>query len=337
MERKNIFWIRRLFFLLTVACLVLQTNLAGSFESRSGVEYNLLNFSIKLFSFDFVEEKGRSGHESSFPISGHPIIGTNHDVLARLLGPVDTVTFRLVSLKGETLQTLNLSRPPNAIPQQTAYYGFDIQIPEGPFKAAVSGLDASGTPYDMTFPTVFNAQTVEVNFLAPVYFTPGITTLSANVTNHGSADTFKVKATDNNGFINRVAPSSLKLNTGQTSQFEFDVSVPSGTTELTRINLNLVVTSASNSNISNFAAEKKMVIIPPTITVPADITAPSTGTLTPVDIGTATATDNFGIDSIINDAPTAGFPLGVTVVIWTATDTGGNQSSATQNITITSP
>jgi hypothetical protein len=294
------------------------------------------NPSIEFGSFDFIEEKGRPEHEAFFPISGQPVSGTNHEVLARLLGPVDTVVFRLVSLTGETLQAMNLSPPPNPPPGETKYYG-SAQVPNEPFKAAVSGLDTSGIPYDITFQKVFNAQTVEVNFIPPVNFIPGATTLPGDVTNHGSADTFSVIATDNNGFVTRVTPSLLTLSTGQTGQFEFDVSVPSGTPEDTRINLTLLVTSTSNPLVSNFAIEKTLVLIPPTVTVPADITVASTGTLTLVDIGTATATDNFGIDSIVNDAPAEGFPIGTTVVTWTATDTGGNQSFATQNITITPP
>ena len=39
------------------------------------------------------------------------------------------------------------------------------------------------------------------------------------------------------------------------------------------------------------------------------------------------------VTSITNDAPEV-FPLGETIVIWTATDSSGNSASATQSITI---
>jgi len=56
-----------------------------------------------------------------------------------------------------------------------------------------------------------------------------------------------------------------------------------------------------------------------------------------VVLGTATATDNCstaGQITITNNAP-AQFPLGITTVIWTATDACGNQSTCSQTVTVT--
>src|SRR5574338_1147615 len=72
----------------------------------------------------------------------------------------------------------------------------------------------------------------------------------------------------------------------------------------------------------------------PAITVPADITQEATskdGTI--VSIGAAQATDAIGVESIISDAPES-FPLGTTTITWTANDTAGNISTATQHVTI---
>ncbi|GJL79850.1 MAG: hypothetical protein NPINA01_28390 [Nitrospinaceae bacterium] len=83
--------------------------------------------------------------------------------------------------------------------------------------------------------------------------------------------------------------------------------------------------------------------IPPVITVPADLTVEATGIQTGVFIGQATATDNVSAPAditITNNAPPPHrigyiqFPVGVTPVIWTATDERGNSSTATQTITI---
>ena len=63
------------------------------------------------------------------------------------------------------------------------------------------------------------------------------------------------------------------------------------------------------------------------------MTAEATGATTPVAIGTATATDAVGIASITSNAP-ASFPVGLTVVTWTAADTAGNTGTATQNVTV---
>ena len=72
----------------------------------------------------------------------------------------------------------------------------------------------------------------------------------------------------------------------------------------------------------------------PVITPPADITKEASNTQTPVTLGTATVTDN--VDSALtasadNNGP---FPLGVTTITWSATDTAGNTGTATQNVTI---
>jgi hypothetical protein len=52
-----------------------------------------------------------------------------------------------------------------------------------------------------------------------------------------------------------------------------------------------------------------------------------------VDLGNAIATDEVEVASITNDAP-AVFPLGDTVVTWTATDSSGNSVNATQTVTV---
>ncbi len=49
------------------------------------------------------------------------------------------------------------------------------------------------------------------------------------------------------------------------------------------------------------------------------------------DIGTANATDNCGVVSVVSDAP-AVFGLGTTTVTWTATDAAGNEATATEQI-----
>jgi len=71
----------------------------------------------------------------------------------------------------------------------------------------------------------------------------------------------------------------------------------------------------------------------PIISAPSDITAEATGILSTVSIGQATATDASGIASLSNNAPEK-FPLGITMVTWTATDAAGNVAQDTQRVTI---
>ena len=79
--------------------------------------------------------------------------------------------------------------------------------------------------------------------------------------------------------------------------------------------------------------------ISPLITCPADASEnadPSLCSKTGLVLGTATATDNCTPDAqiiITNDAPDP-FPVGTTLVTWTATDDCGNYSTCTQNVTV---
>jgi hypothetical protein len=74
----------------------------------------------------------------------------------------------------------------------------------------------------------------------------------------------------------------------------------------------------------------------PVIACPAAFTAlaNTTGCLYTGSIGTATASDNCSIKSIIA-TPAGPYPAGVTVVTWTATDSSGNTATCTQTVTIT--
>ena len=83
---------------------------------------------------------------------------------------------------------------------------------------------------------------------------------------------------------------------------------------------------------------------PPVITCPGSITTftdsgQSTATVNP---GTPAATDNCGLRSVVgvrNDgkALNAPYPIGVTTITWTATDTSGNTASCTQSIAVMVP
>ena len=74
----------------------------------------------------------------------------------------------------------------------------------------------------------------------------------------------------------------------------------------------------------------------PIVTCPADLTVSADAGVcdaTGVLLGTATATDNCTLATIADDAP-ATFPLGTTMVTWTATDVQGNSSNCTQFVTV---
>jgi hypothetical protein len=99
--------------------------------------------------------------------------------------------------------------------------------------------------------------------------------------------------------------------------------------------VDLVVTDTDGLGAACAADVTVQDTIVPSLTVPADITKECTSPDgTPVEIGTATAIDICDPDvAVINDAPPL-FALGVTPVLWTATDDDGNQTTDTQTITV---
>ncbi len=73
---------------------------------------------------------------------------------------------------------------------------------------------------------------------------------------------------------------------------------------------------------------------PPTISQISDISVEANNpTQNTVELTTPIVTDNVGVISITNDAPTA-YPIGETIVTWTATDVMGNTSTAPQKVIV---
>jgi gliding motility-associated-like protein len=102
---------------------------------------------------------------------------------------------------------------------------------------------------------------------------------------------------------------------------------------------NTTVTWILTDNAGNTASTTQIVTvvdnIAPQLTIPADIEVVANigCDANNVSLGQATATDNCGIQTIVNNAP-AIFPAGTTQVTWTATDNSGNQTSLVQLVTV---
>jgi hypothetical protein len=96
-----------------------------------------------------------------------------------------------------------------------------------------------------------------------------------------------------------------------------------------------VLWTATDANGNESSGTQSVTLVdktPPAVTPPPDVVVTATGGLTPADVGTATATDIFGA-TVSHDGP-ASFPVGLTLVTWTAVDGNGNQASATQRIEV---
>lgn len=98
----------------------------------------------------------------------------------------------------------------------------------------------------------------------------------------------------------------------------------------------VTATDASRNSASDSLVVTVVDTTPPTLSVPANITTSATGALTPVTLGTATATDAVdGVITVTNNAPASGFAVGTTTVIYTVTDSHANSVSKSQLVTVT--
>jgi len=136
------------------------------------------------------------------------------------------------------------------------------------------------------------------------------------------------EATSASGAVVDVAPY---VTTADVCGVSLNIS-PVGTFALGVTTVSVTATDCANNSTSTTTTVTVQDTTAPVITPPADITTEATAVQTPVVIGTATATDIFAV-SVTSDAP-ATFPVGTTVVTWTATDANGNSATATQNVTV---
>lgn len=100
---------------------------------------------------------------------------------------------------------------------------------------------------------------------------------------------------------------------------------------------NVLWTVVDDANVT--ATANQMVVVndtqAPTITAPADIAVDQNGTPTPVTLGASVVSDIADPNPMVaNDAPAGGFPVGVTTVVWTATDASGNSATDNQIVSV---
>lgn len=99
-----------------------------------------------------------------------------------------------------------------------------------------------------------------------------------------------------------------------------------------------LVTWTATDNHGNFVSYIQTVnvtdTIPPKITAPNDIVVEATDPEQNfVELSQPQVHDLIAVESVTNDAPDS-FPIGMTTVTWSATDTSGNQASDTQVVTV---
>ena len=217
-------------------------------------------------------------------------------------------------------------------------------------------VEATGvtTPVDIGVATAADAFPVEITNNAPDEFDIGSTIVTWTATDLGGNSV----TADQSVTVQDTTPPHLTVPTNitveatgfatpvdigvATATDAFPVEITNNAPDEFELGSTIVTWTATDEN-DNLSTVDQIITIedttPPVVTDPNDIVVSASGQTTFVNIGTATATDIFAIESITNDAPNL-FALGTTEVHWTATDVNGNsETTLTQTITVedTSP
>ena len=221
-----------------------------------------------------------------------------------------------------------------------------------PSDIVVEATDVSGMNVDIGEATVSDAIGIDsVSNNAPDLFYLGNTTITwAAVDSHGN----NASANQIISVIDTTAPTItapvdvtieaedpqsnvIAIGTATAQDTVGVISIENNAPEIFSLGDHLITWTATDAAGNLATTTQKVSVIdttPPTITAPESIQVEATSKLNNiVELGNATATDFIGINSITNDAPEV-FPVGETIVTWTATDLGGLKSTDTQVVSV---
>jgi hypothetical protein len=172
-----------------------------------------------------------------------------------------------------------------------------------------------------------NFNTCTASFIVRDTTVPTITTCATNIT--GSANGSCQAAVPN--FANAVVASDNCSATTVTQSPTIGTLVGLGT--------NTVTISVADLNGNTNTCTASFIVrdtTAPTITCPANVTTNANAGLcyaTGVALGSPTTSDNCGVASVSNDAPSQ-FAVGNTTVHWTVIDTSGNSNICSQTVAV---
>lgn len=160
-----------------------------------------------------------------------------------------------------------------------------------------------------------------------------ITSPSDNSTVNGSV-TISVNASDNTS-VSKVElyVGGSRLGTDVTSPYSFSLNT-SSYSQGTSLSLTAYAYDGAGNSASAAVTLHVEDTTAPTVTAPANLTREATAALTPVNLGSATATDN--VDGSLTASPdkTGPFAVGTHTVTWRATDSAGNTGSDSQTVVV---
>jgi hypothetical protein len=160
-----------------------------------------------------------------------------------------------------------------------------------------------------------------VDKYAPVINVPSVIVAGNDLNTCGAAVSYSVSVTDNAG-----CPLTITYSKVSGSVFA------SGNTTVTITAKDVSGNSASASFVVTVNDVQKPTIKAPN-SVSVTISGSSGASASNVKLGSPATSDNCGVSTVTNNAPSY-YPVGVTTVTWTVRDNAGNTSIATQTVTV---
>ena len=209
----------------------------------------------------------------------------------------------------------------------------------------------NGSDTSLSLPFIFDIQDVELTNDAPQVFPLGetlVTWTATDVSGNSASDTQMISVIDTT-LPSMMVPNDIQVEassidativefgSAQASDLVEIASITNDAPQVFPLGETLVTWTATDTS-GNSASDTQMISVIdttlPSMMVPNDIQVEASSIdATIVEFGSAQASDLVEIASITNDAPQV-FPLGETLVTWTATDVSGNSASDTQMISV---
>ena len=262
---------------------------------------------------------------SSFAIGDHAITWSATDSNGNTSNDTQTITIQ------------DITPPDITAPQDQSFEATNLLTP---LTTSDYGTATATDIFDFT-----------INTSAPQSFPLDNTTITwsvIDVSNNTNTATQTITVLDTTPPVITIPPNITVEATGEYSQVNLGIAnatdhsgintITNNATESFRVGVYTILYNATDNSGNHITASQIITIAdttPPVITPPNDITFEATSlstALTQSDYGVATASDIFA--TTITGNSTGIFPLGQTVIMWSATDYSNNTSATLQNVTL---
>jgi hypothetical protein len=216
---------------------------------------------IHFLRAEFVKEAGRPGHEGFFRIDGQPVAGKPSMIRASISAEgARNAEFYLASERGDIIQRIQM----RAVDSAGEEFMGTADLPNAPFRVAVTGIDGNGKQYQRFFGSLFHAENLEVSWNHAFDELPAGSTNQVRFTvrNTGPNSTLKVTAVDAHQFVAKVEPAELTLASGQSGSVLINLAVPATAQPGTGDDVIVVVTSTAGPTTSNSSVAHFSVVAP---------------------------------------------------------------------------